>query len=230
MLHRSSRGPLAAILPLFPRRIQLPIPLGENLLLMPAEHVPRRDVSDRTVQTDVVVMVYATLLEDLFDLAFNEEAAAKLGSDAGANLKMSLTLVKRKFIIRSSQPLSHRGIRKPGSESMLEKTDHIMATYMGAADEFGRSAKEFLQHVNLLHQAWNAYEQAMTASAELRTVLDNGDENLRTLMTQLEQAVSSPFGRPVDSGKKLEALKDEVMKASAAGAGAANPTGVTMLP
>jgi hypothetical protein len=40
-LLRSSRGPLAAILPLFPSRLQLPIPLGENLLLMPAEHVPR---------------------------------------------------------------------------------------------------------------------------------------------------------------------------------------------
>jgi hypothetical protein len=30
-----SRGLLAAILPLFPRRLQLPIPLGLNLLLMP---------------------------------------------------------------------------------------------------------------------------------------------------------------------------------------------------
>jgi hypothetical protein len=34
-----SRRPLAAILPLFPRRVQLPIPLGLNLLLMPGEHV-----------------------------------------------------------------------------------------------------------------------------------------------------------------------------------------------
>jgi hypothetical protein len=32
-----SRRPLAAILPLFPRRVQLPIPLGLNLLLMPGE-------------------------------------------------------------------------------------------------------------------------------------------------------------------------------------------------
>jgi hypothetical protein len=71
----------------------------------------------------------------------------------------------------------------------------------------------------------------MTASAELRTVLDNGDENLRTLMTQLEQAVSSSFGRPVDSGKKPEAPRDEVMKASAAGVGGANTTtSVAMLP
>jgi hypothetical protein len=40
-----SRGPVAAILPLFPRRHQLPIPLGLNLLLMPCEHVLRRDVA-----------------------------------------------------------------------------------------------------------------------------------------------------------------------------------------
>ena len=56
-----SRGPLAAILPLFPRRLQFPIPLGLNLLLMPGEHVLRRDVADGAVQTNVVVMAYVTL-------------------------------------------------------------------------------------------------------------------------------------------------------------------------
>jgi len=35
-----SRGPLAAILPLFPRRLQSQIPVGLNLLLMPGKHVP----------------------------------------------------------------------------------------------------------------------------------------------------------------------------------------------
>ena len=47
-----SRGPLAAIHPLFPRRVQLPIPLGVNLLLMPGEHVLRRDVANGAVQTN----------------------------------------------------------------------------------------------------------------------------------------------------------------------------------
>jgi hypothetical protein len=37
-LHPSG-GPLAAILPLFPRRLQFPIPVGLNLLLMPGEYV-----------------------------------------------------------------------------------------------------------------------------------------------------------------------------------------------
>jgi hypothetical protein len=46
-----SRGLLATNLPLFPRRLQLPVPLGLNLLLMPGEHVLRRDVSDGAVQT-----------------------------------------------------------------------------------------------------------------------------------------------------------------------------------
>jgi hypothetical protein len=45
----STRLP-AAILPLFPRCLQLPVPLGLNLVLMPGEHVFRRDVADGAVQ------------------------------------------------------------------------------------------------------------------------------------------------------------------------------------
>ena len=56
-----SRRPLAAILPLFLRRVQLPIPLGLNLLLMPGEHVLRRHVTDRAVQPEIVVSVHILL-------------------------------------------------------------------------------------------------------------------------------------------------------------------------
>src|ERR1017187_9815304 len=63
-----SRDPLAAILPLFPRRFQLPIPLGLNLLLMPGEHILRRDVADGAVQTQVIVMLCVTLI--LTDIRF----------------------------------------------------------------------------------------------------------------------------------------------------------------
>jgi hypothetical protein len=45
----------------FFRRVQLPIPLGLNLLLMPGEHVLWRDVANGAVQTHVVVMLYVTL-------------------------------------------------------------------------------------------------------------------------------------------------------------------------
>ncbi len=51
---RSSRGRLATNLPLLPRRLQLPIPVGVDLLLTPGEHVLRRDVADRTVQAWVM--------------------------------------------------------------------------------------------------------------------------------------------------------------------------------
>lgn len=113
---------------------------------------------------------------------------------------------------------------------MPEKSDHIMAKYVDAAEEFGRSAKEFLQHVNLLSQAWNAYQQAMAASAELRGVLDTGDENLRIQMAQLEQAVSGLFGKAFPGESKVEELKAEVLKASAARAGAASTSSVKVLP
>ena len=54
---RSSHGLLPTSLPLFSRLLQLPIPLGMDLLLTPGEHVLRRDVADGTVQADVVVML-----------------------------------------------------------------------------------------------------------------------------------------------------------------------------
>ena len=60
-----SRGPLAAILPLSPRRLQLPVPLGLNLLVVPGEHVLRRDVADGTVQADIVVMFHVALHQPL---------------------------------------------------------------------------------------------------------------------------------------------------------------------
>jgi hypothetical protein len=102
---------------------------------------------------------------------------------------------------------------------MLEKGDGIMATYTGAVEDFRKSATAFMQHVDLLAQARDAYQQAMTASAELRNVLDAGDENLRTLMTQLEQALSLYMARPVLDRKKPEAVKVEGTKANGESAG-----------
>jgi hypothetical protein len=53
---RSSRGLLTTNLALLSGLIQLPIPRGMDLLLTPDEHVLRRDVANRTVQANVVVM------------------------------------------------------------------------------------------------------------------------------------------------------------------------------
>jgi|SRR5271167_857353 len=103
---------------------------------------------------------------------------------------------------------------------MLEKGDDFMATYVDAVEEFRESATAFIQHLNLLAQARDAYQQAMTASAELRAVLDSGDENLRTLMTQLEQALDLHTGTPVSDKKKPEPVKVEAIKTGTDGAGA----------
>jgi len=102
---------------------------------------------------------------------------------------------------------------------MLEKGDGIMSTYVGAVEDFRKSATAFMQHVDLLAQARDAYQQAMTASAELRTVLDAGDENLRTLMTQLEQALNLHMARPVLDRKRPEPVKVEGIKVSSESTG-----------
>ena len=102
---------------------------------------------------------------------------------------------------------------------MLEKGDGFMATYMDAVEEFRESATAFIQNLNLLAQAREAYQQAMTASAELRSVLDAGDQNLRTLMTQLEQALDLHTGRPALDKKKPEPVKAEAPKPNGESAG-----------
>jgi len=56
-----SRGLLATNPPVFPHRLQLSVPLGLNLLLMPGEHVLGRDVSDGSIQAHIVVMLHVTL-------------------------------------------------------------------------------------------------------------------------------------------------------------------------
>src|SRR5215467_12594273 len=61
----SSRGLLPTNLPLFSRLLQLPISLGMDLLLTPGEHVLRRDVTDGTVQADMVVLLHVALHQPL---------------------------------------------------------------------------------------------------------------------------------------------------------------------
>jgi hypothetical protein len=97
---------------------------------------------------------------------------------------------------------------------MLEKGDGIMATYMNAVEEFRESATAFIQHMNLLAKTRESYQQAMSASGELRTVLDAGDENLRTLMSQLEHALDLHTGKPVLDRKKPEPVRMEAIKPS----------------
>jgi exonuclease VII small subunit len=95
-----------------------------------------------------------------------------------------------------------------------QPTQATMAAYVAAVDKFSQAATSFMQHVELLNQARNAYQQAMTASAELRAILNTGDETLRGFMSQLEQSVTDQMSRPAVEKKKPETAKVESIKAS----------------
>jgi len=97
-----------------------------------------------------------------------------------------------------------------------------MKTYTEAVNECTKNASAFTEHLPLLAKARGAYEEALRASAEMRKLLDAGDENLRTLMTQLEQGVSIQPGKLAPDKKSPEPAKVERMRATAEGGGRAN--------
>jgi len=86
-----------------------------------------------------------------------------------------------------------------------------MTTYTEALNEFTKNATEFIEQLPLLTKARDAYEQAMRASAELREVLDAGEKNLRTLVTQLEQAVNVYGVKPAPDKKNPQPAKVEAI-------------------
>jgi hypothetical protein len=88
----------------------------------------------------------------------------------------------------------------------------IMTTYIGAVNEFTKNATAFIEQLPLLTKARDAYEQAMRASGELRKVLDAGEENLQTLMTQLEHGVSVQRVNLAPDKKNPEPAKLERMR------------------
>jgi hypothetical protein len=94
-----------------------------------------------------------------------------------------------------------------------------MATYSEAMDRFTNSATAFLDHVHHLTQARDAYQEAMTASAAIRNSLNTGDQALRSLMRQLEQAVNVNLGKPDLDKKKPEPVRVEAARAESERAG-----------
>ena len=107
------------------------------------------------------------------------------------------------------------------AEDHHEPSSSTMTTYIGAVNEFTRNATAFIEQLPLLTKARDAYEQAMKASAELRKVLDAGEENLRTLMTQLEQGVSIQRVKAAPDRKNPEPAKVERMRGTDQGEGRA---------
>jgi hypothetical protein len=101
----------------------------------------------------------------------------------GAVLMESLIEREKGNVAVGSQKVLAEDHQRPSSSA-------TMMTYTEAMSEFTRNATAFIEQLPLLTKARDAYEQAMKASAVLREVLDAGEENLRTLMTQLEQGVN----------------------------------------
>jgi hypothetical protein len=94
-----------------------------------------------------------------------------------------------------------------------------MKTYTEAVAEFTKNATAFIEQLPLLTKARGAYGEAMRASAEMRKVLDAGDENLRTLMTQLEQRVNLHEVKSTTDKKSPEPAKVERMRGTDEGGG-----------
>jgi hypothetical protein len=79
-----------------------------------------------------------------------------------------------------------------------------MAAYTEAVTEFTRNATAFIEHVPLLTKARAAYDNAMKSSAEVREVLDKGEQDLRSLMHHLTQVLSSNVAMVAPDKKRPE--------------------------
>jgi exonuclease VII small subunit len=103
------------------------------------------------------------------------------------------------------QKISAKGQDQPLSAATME-------AYTEAVNEFTRNATAFIEQLPLLTKARDAYERAMSASAEMRKVLDAGEGKVQTFMTQLEQVVNAHLGKSAGEKKKPEAVKVEPIR------------------
>ena len=141
-----------------------------------------------------------------------EGAQSQSTSDATRLLEEALTpsLSINDDLQKRNSPVSSEKVVAEGSDQPM--TSPTMNTYTEAVKEFTANATAFIEHLPLLTKARAAYEEAMRASTEMRKVLDASDENLRTLMTQLEQQVNPRELKPAIDKKPPEPTKIERMK------------------
>lgn len=109
---------------------------------------------------------------------------------------------------------------KKESSVSAERVPGAMAAYRESVDEFSKHATEFLEHIPTLTKAREAYQRATTVSNELRSILDTGDETMKSLMAQLEQAVNMQLGK-IGTEKKREPAKVEAIDSTPESAGIA---------
>jgi exonuclease VII small subunit len=84
---------------------------------------------------------------------------------------------------------------------------NTLTEYTEAVKEFSSNAAEFLSRISHLTNARDAYQRAMAVSTQLRQVLDRGDETLRIVMGQLEEAINIQLSQTTSDTKKTEAVK-----------------------
>lgn len=137
------------------------------------------------------------------------ESPSKDRSDASKLLGDALnraTAEDDDFVNRSA-PFSSKA-----ADSNLPLPAPGMNTYTEAVKDFTNKATAFIEQLPLLAQARGAYEEAMRASAEMRKVLDTSDENLRALMTQLEEKINFQELKSTVNKKPSETAKVEKSK------------------
>ena len=93
-----------------------------------------------------------------------------------------------------------------------QRITEALTAYEEAVKEFSTCATEFLQHISLLTKTRDAYQRAILVSAEVRDILDRGDETLRNFMARIEQAINFQPDSAASDEKKPEAAKVETIK------------------
>jgi hypothetical protein len=104
------------------------------------------------------------------------------------------------------------GLQAVGENEDPSSTTATMTTYAEAVNEFTKNATECIGFLPLISKARDGYEQATRASEQLRKVLDAGEENLRTVMAQLEQVINVHMPKSVGDGKRPEPAKIEAIR------------------
>jgi exonuclease VII small subunit len=102
-----------------------------------------------------------------------------------------------------------------------QSTANTLTEYTEAVKEFSSNAAEFLSRISHLTNARDAYQRAMAVSTQLRRVLDSGDETLRIVMGQLEQAISIQLVQATSDKKRVEGATVETVTANGDKANAA---------
>ncbi len=112
--------------------------------------------------------------------------------------------------------LSEQAKSKVGPQRVFAEaqpsTPVSMAVYTEAVNEFTRNATAFIAHVPLLTKARDAYDKAMKASAEVRKVLDKGEDDLRALMNHLVQVLNSNVVTVAPDKKRPEPTQFETIR------------------